>query len=178
MKCNPAVKTKADRDALRTALADGAIDTIGSDHAPHLAEEKNNAYLKCPSGMPTVQQSLSVAVTVALNCGIPMGRIASAISEKPAEIFGICDRGFLKEGCYADLVVIDPNKEFKVETPAYKCGWTPYEGCRLKGAVEKVWINGSLAVDEGRLSSYLSLIRRKEIRFLSKSTPKTLTVTF
>ena len=178
LKCNPAVKTKADRDALRTALADGAIDTIGSDHAPHLAEEKNNAYLKCPSGMPTVQQSLSVAVTVALNCGIPMGRIASAISEKPAEIFGICDRGFLKEGCYADLVVIDPNKEFKVETPAYKCGWTPYEGCRLKGAVEKVWINGSLAVDEGRLSSYLSLIRRKEIRFLSKSTPKTLTVTF
>ena len=178
LKCNPAVKTKADRDALRIALADGTIDTIGSDHAPHLAEEKDNPYLKCPSGMPTVQQSLPAAVTVALSCGIPMERIASAVSEKPAEIFGICGRGFLKEGCYADLVVIDPDKEFTVESPAYKCGWTPYEGCLLRGAVEKVWINGSLAVDDGRLSSYLSLTKRKEIRFLSRSTPKTLTVTF
>ena len=178
LKCNPAVKTKADRNALRMALTDGTIDTIGSDHAPHLAEEKDNPYLKCPSGMPTIQQSLPAAVTVALNCGIPMERIASAISEKPAEIFGICDRGFLREGYYADLVVIDPEKEYTVENPAYKCGWTPYEGCRLKGAVEKVWINGSLAVNDGRLSSYLSLTKRREIRFLSRSTPSTPTVTF
>ena len=178
LKCNPAVKTKADRDALRMALADGTIDTIGSDHAPHQAEEKDNTYLKCPSGMPTIQQSLPAAVTVALACGIPMERIVSAFSEKPAEVFGISGRGFLKEGYYADLVVLDPDREYTVESTACKCGWTPYEGCRLKGAVEKVWINGSPAVDDGRLCSYLSLTRRKEIRFLSKSTPRTLTVTF
>ena len=145
LKCNPAIKTAADRQALIEALRDGTIDTTGSDHAPHLLTEKDRPYLECPSGLPTVQQSLPVVLTLALRNGIPLTRIASAFSEKPAEIFGIPNRGRLQEGYYADLVVVDPAKEYTVGKPAYKCGWTPYEGCSLKGSVDMVWINGSLA---------------------------------
>ena len=152
LKCNPAIKTAADRQALIEALKDGTIDTIGSDHAPHLLEEKAKPYLECPSGLPTVQQSLPVALTLALQQGIPLTRIASAFSEKPAKIFRIVDRGRLREGYYADLVVVDPTKEFIVRNPAYKCGWTPYEGCSLKGSVDMVWINGSL-VGAGKTSA-------------------------
>lgn len=149
VKCNPAIKTAQDRVALRKALADGTIDVIGSDHAPHLLSEKQRDYLNCPSGVPSVQQSLSVAFTVAHQCGIPLTRIASAYSENIAYILGIEKRGFLKTGSRADLTVIDPDEEFTVGIPAYKCGWTPYEGLRLCGAVKMVFLNGELAVRDG-----------------------------
>ena len=113
-------------------------------------------------------------MTIARRHDIPLTRIASAFSEKAAEIFGIQGRGFLKPGYYADLIAIDPGKEFKVENPAYKCGWSPYEGCRFQGSVEKVWINGSLAVNDGKpVNDYFS--SRKEILFRSRSTDSTLT---
>ena len=179
LKCNPSIKARTDLEALIKGLADGTIDTVGSDHAPHLLEEKDKPYLKCPSGLPTIQQSLPVVFNIARANGIPLQRIASAFSERPAGIFGICDRGFIKEGCYADLVVIDPDKEYVVGSPASKCGWSPFEGCRLKGSVDMVWINGSPAVSGGKLcTDHLSLIKRKEMRFLSRSTPSTPTVTF
>ncbi|MGN0201979.1 MAG: amidohydrolase family protein [Candidatus Cryptobacteroides sp.] len=149
LKCNPAVKTSADREALRKALEEGLIDTVGSDHAPHLPEEKEKPYLSCPSGVPSIQQSLPVAFTL----GMPLGRIASAYSEKVAEIFGIADRGVLKKGAYADLVVVAPDEEFTVKDVAYKCGWSPYEGERLKGAVKMVWVNGILTAKDGALVS-------------------------
>ena len=174
LKCNPAVKSEADREALIEAFKDGTIDTIGSDHAPHLKEEKDRPYLDCPSGLPTIQQSLPAVLTIARRHDIPLTRIASAFSEKAAEIFGIQGRGFLKPGYYADLIAIDPGKEFKVDNPAYKCGWSPYEGCRFQGAVEKVRINGSLAVNDGKtVNDYFS--SRKEILFRSRSTDSTLT---
>ena len=123
VKCNPAIKTAADREALRKGLAEGIIDTIGSDHAPHLLSEKVDNYLKCPSGMPSVQQSLSAVMTVAgiFNEGkaegqLTLSRIASAFSERPADILGIKDRGSLKAGNYADLVVIDPKREYSVQS--------------------------------------------------------------
>ena len=125
MKCNPAIKSASDREALRKGLAEGIIDTIGSDHAPHLLSEKVDNYLKCPSGMPSVQQSLSVLLTAAAlyNEGknadddalISLSRIASSFSEKPAEILGIKDRGHLKVGNYADLVILDPGQEYSVK---------------------------------------------------------------
>ena len=146
LKCNPAVKSDADREALIEALKDGTIDTIGSDHAPHLNEEKDRPYLDCPSGLPTIQQSLPAVLTIASKAGIPLSRIASAFSEKAAEIFGIQERGFLRPGYKADIVAINPTQEFVVERPAYKCGWSPYEGCHFNGAIENVWINGSLVV--------------------------------
>ena len=165
LKCNPAVKSSADRQALREALADGTIDTIGSDHAPHLPEEKDKSYLECPSGLPTIQYSLPAVFTMAASQNIPLTRLASAFSEKAAEIFGISDRGFLKEGCYADLVVLDPEKEWVVKGTASKCGWTPYEGCRFKGAVETVWINGKQVVSDGMLSTGKGRFQTRPLRF-------------
>ena len=177
LKCNPAVKSPDDRDALIEALADGTIDTIGSDHAPHLREEKLKPYLECPSGLPTIQQSLPAVLTIAMENGIPPQRIASAFSEKAADIFGIAGRGYLQPGSFADIVVVDPEKEFIVGKPAYKCGWSPYEGCRMKGAVKMVWLNGSLVVNNGNpTKDYFN--SRKEILFRSRSTDSTLTCTF
>lgn len=149
MKCNPAIKTEKDRSALRNGLRDGLIDTIGSDHAPHLLSEKDKPYVSCPSGVPSVQQSLSVAFTL----DMPLDRIASAYSERVAEIFGIKDRGALKAGCYADLVVVDPDEKFIVKDAACKCGWSPYDGRTLCGAVKQVWLNGKLCVKDGIIVS-------------------------
>ena len=186
VKCNPAIKSASDREALRKGLAEGIIDTIGSDHAPHLLSEKVDNYLKCPSGMPSVQQSLSVLLTAAAlyNEGknaddetlISLSRIASAFSERPAEILGIKDRGHLKVGNYADLVVIDPGREYSVKNAlaaagagvaagvaagadqeysvkdvAYKCGWSPYEGTTLRGVIDRVFLNGKQVIADSRL---------------------------
>ena len=167
LKCNPSVKTNADRKALIEAIADGTLDTIGSDHAPHLLEEKERPYLRCPSGLPTIQYSLPAAFTLAARYGIPFTRLASAFSENAARIFGIAGRGVIKEGCYADLVAIDPGKEYKVEGTASKCGWTPYEGCVMKGAVEMVWLNGSPVVSSGRLNTGTGRFRPLPLRFRS-----------
>ena len=142
LKCNPAVKAAEDREALIEALRDGTIDTIGSDHAPHLIEEKLKPYLECPSGLPTIQQSLAAVLTIASDNDIPLTRIASAFSERAAEIFGIEKRGFLKPGYKADIIAIDPGKEFIVGRPAYKCGWSPYEGMTMRGSIDMVWVNG------------------------------------
>ena len=151
LKCNPAVKSDGDRAALRKALAEGLIDTIGSDHAPHLPEEKAQPYLSCPSGIPSVQQTLPVLLTVAKQENIPLSVIAHAFSERPAELFGIRDRGRIAVGCHADLVVIDAEAEQTVGKPAYKCGWSPYEGESLTGKVRMVFLDGELVVRDGRL---------------------------
>lgn len=160
VKCNPAIKTASDREAIRKGLAEGIIDTIGSDHAPHLLSEKERPYLACPSGLPSIQQSLSVVLTVAkaYNEGkddedsLSLSRIASAFSEKPAEILGIKDRGSLKVGNHADLIVVDPEQEYSVKDVAYKCGWSPYEGITLCGAVRNVFLNGQEVVSDGHLT--------------------------
>ena len=143
VKCNPAVKTPADREALRAALRDGLIDTIGSDHAPHLLSEKDAPYTKAPSGLPSIQQTLPVLLTIARQEEIPLEKIASAFSEKAAEVYGL-QRGKIQEGWHADLVVVDLKKEFTVraEDQLSKCGWTPYEGEKLYGVIEEVIING------------------------------------
>ena len=156
IKCNPSIKTAKDRAALRQALKDGIIDTIGSDHAPHLAEEKQRPYTTCPSGMPSIQQAISVLLTIASEENIPLNVIASAISEKPSELFGIEKRGSLRKGYLADIIVIDTEKEFIVGQSeagaawaAYKCGWTPYKGTKLKGFVETVFLGGIQVVKNG-----------------------------
>ena len=134
VKCNPSVKTSADREALRRGLAEGIIDTIGSDHAPHLLSEKDAKYGKAPSGLPTIQQSLPVLLTIAAQEEIPLTRIASVFSEKASEIYKL-NTGKIAEGYAADLVIFDKEKEFtvKAEDQHTKCGWSPYEGETLKG---------------------------------------------
>ena len=143
LKCNPSVKSPADRDALRAALAEGHIDIIGSDHAPHLLSEKEGPYTKVPSGLPSIQQSLPVLLTIAHEEEIPLTRIASAFSEKAAGIYGL-NRGKIAKGHEADLVIFDYSKEFTVrnEDQFSKCGWTPYDGTVLRGRIEEVMIKG------------------------------------
>lgn len=142
-KCNPSVKTPSDRAALREALKNGQIDTIGSDHAPHLLSEKDAPYCNAPSGLPSIQQTLPVLLTIAEQEDIPLERIASVFSEKAAEIYGL-NTGKIQAGWAADLVIFDLSKEFVVrnEDQHGKCGWTPYEGETLKGVIEEVIING------------------------------------
>ena len=143
-KCNPSVKGADDRKALREALASGAIDTIGSDHAPHLLQEKDAPYCKAPSGLPTIQQSLPVLLTIAHEEEIPLTKITAVFSENASNIYGI-KRGKIAKGYDADLVVFDYSQTFKVkaEDQFGKCGWTPYEGTTLRGVIEKVYINGT-----------------------------------
>ena len=143
VKCNPAVKTLRDRDALRQAVRDGIIDTIGTDHAPHLLNEKERPYAACPSGLPSIAESLSVLTTI-FDRKEDLPLIARIFSENTARIFNIKDRGFLKPGYFADLVVLDPDDFFtlKKEDVSYRCGWSPYEGTTLKGRVKKTFLSG------------------------------------
>ena len=142
-KCNPAVKGADDRQALIEALANGDIDTIGSDHAPHLPLEKDAPYCKAPSGLPSIQQSLPVLLTIAHDNEIPLTRIASVFSENASKIYKL-NRGKIAKGYCADLVVFDYGQTFEVKTADQfsKCGWTPYEGETLRGVIKNVYIDG------------------------------------
>lgn len=142
-KCNPAVKGADDRQALIEALASGDIDTIGSDHAPHLPSEKDAPYCKAPSGLPSIQQSLPVLLTIAHDNEIPLTRIAAVFSENASRLYSL-NRGKIAKGFDADLVVFDYGQTFEVKTADQfsKCGWTPYEGETLRGVIEKVFIDG------------------------------------
>ena len=153
LKCNPAVKTAADREALREAVASGVIDTIGSDHAPHLPAEKARPYRACPSGMPTIQESFSAMLTLAARTDLPLTRIAALMSENAGRIFGLQNKGKLAPGYDADLVIIDPKAEWTVGKPAYKCGWTPYEGMTFTGRILQVWLRGEKVVENGETLS-------------------------
>lgn len=152
VKCNPSVKTPDDRQALREGLASGLIDTIGSDHAPHLLSEKAAPYAKAPSGLPSIQQSLPVLLTVAKQDDIPLSRIAAVFSENAAKLYSL-DRGRIAAGMKADLVVFDYQTEFtvKAEDQYSKCGWTPYEGEKLFGRIETVYTNGQIVLENGRV---------------------------
>ena len=152
VKCNPSVKTPQDREALRIGLAEGLIDTIGSDHAPHLLSEKDAPYTKAPSGLPSIQQSLPVLLTIARQEQIPLTRIASVFSENASRLYGL-KTGRIAEGYKADLVIFEYEKEFEVkaEDQYSKCGWTPYEGEVLNGWIEKVYVNGNIVLNDGKI---------------------------
>ncbi len=148
IKCNPAIKTTADRAALRQALVDGTIDTVGTDHAPHLWEEKQNPYGSAPSGLPVIQSAL-----VSLLEFLPLETVAEKTAHNPARIFQTLDRGFIREGYWADLTLIDTETPHTVskENIEYKCGWSPFEGVTFKATIAATIVSGQLAFAAGRV---------------------------
>ncbi len=151
IKWNPAVKTANDKEALWKALEEGAIDVIATDHAPHTLEEKKNPYLNAPSGGPLVQHALQALIDQVKerNLGLPF--IVKKMCNNPAELFSLKDRGYIKEGYKADLVVVDMNKAHRVaqDNLCYHCGWSPFEGHEFGSSVDQVWVNGALAFKNG-----------------------------
>ncbi|MGN7810213.1 dihydroorotase [Flavobacterium sp. 22076] len=146
IKWNPAVKTESDRKVLWEALNDGRIDVIATDHAPHTKEEKAQSYLKAPSGGPLVQHAV-VAMFEAHHQGkISVEKIVEKMCHNPAKIFKIEKRGFIKEGYFADLVIVNPSKPWSVNSDniLYKCGWSPFEGTTFKSRITHTFVNGEM----------------------------------
>ena len=147
IKCNPAIKTAADRDALRKALTDGRIRTIATDHAPHLLNEKEGG-LKAMSGMPMVQFSLPAMLSLVDEGVLSIERLVGLMCHNPARLYGIRERGFIREGYHADLVLVR-RKPWTVTKDCIEslCGWSPLEGRTFNWQVEKTWVNGNLVWD-------------------------------
>lgn len=149
IKWNPAVKTKKDRDELRKALVDGRIDVIATDHAPHTSEEKKNKYTDAPSGGPLVQHALAALLELYHQKVLSLETIVQKTAHNPAILFEIKDRGFIREGYKADLVLVDINLPWTVskENILYKCGWSPFEGNSFRSRVTHTLVNGCLAYE-------------------------------
>lgn len=146
IKWNPAVKTEADRDALWKALLDDRIDVIATDHAPHTLEEKKNPYTSSPSGGPLVQHSVVAMFEAYHQKKISVEKIVEKMAHNPAKIFKVEKRGFIREGYYADLVIVNPGHPWNVkkENILYKCGWSPFEGVNFKSRISHTFVNGQL----------------------------------
>lgn len=153
IKCNPAIKTVNDRQALIQGINDGVIDIIATDHAPHLEQEKAAAYFKAPSGIPMCQHSLSALLELYHRHELSLETIVSATSHNVARRYHIQDRGFIREGYFADLVLVDLNGRQTVtkDQILYKCGWSPFEGKTFPSRIISTWVNGELAFCEGVL---------------------------
>jgi dihydroorotase len=153
IKCNPAIKTAADRDAITRALAEGRIDVLATDHAPHLASEKAEPYFRAPSGLPLVQYALQCAIERVLDGKLTLERVVEAVSHAPATLFNVIGRGYLREGYHADLVLVDPQKPHSVtaEDVLSKCGWSPFEGYTFRSSIAATFVNGELGWHEGDL---------------------------
>lgn len=154
IKCNPAIKMASDREILRMALNDGHIDTIGTDHAPHLWHEKfTDNYFTAKSGFPSIQNSLDMMLNLYHQGVISLEQIVKLMCHNPAELYQIKGRGFIREGYYADLVLVDLNHEkvIKSDDMLYKCGWTPYDGMKVKSQVTHTFVNGNLVYHDGKV---------------------------
>jgi dihydroorotase len=149
IKCNPAIKARENKEALFEALLDDRLDIIATDHAPHTWEEKSQPYLLAPSGLPLVQHSLNLMLDFVHQGKITMEKVVEKMSHAPVECFGIRDRGFIEEGKYADLVLVNPDKTYNVDKSNifYKCQWSPLEGKQFKGKVQATYVNGIMVYD-------------------------------
>ena len=158
IKCNPAIKRAEDREALLAALNDGRIDIIATDHAPHTAEEKDNPYFNAPAGLPLVQHAVQVLFDLAARGSISHDLIVDRVCHAPADIFGVTERGYVREGYFADLVIVDPEKPVKVEAAdvLYKCGWSPFEGHTFTSTIDATIVNGEVVWRDGRLTGAIA----------------------
>ena len=153
IKWNPAVKEASDRDAIFQAVLDNRIDVIATDHAPHTIEEKSQAYSKAPSGGPLVQHAL-LAMLEKVNEGkISIEKVVEKMAHSPAVLFRIEDRGYIREGYFADLVIVDPKQTETVsrDNVLYQCGWSPFEGVTFHHKIDKTFVNGNLVYADGNV---------------------------
>ncbi len=153
IKWNPAVKTAADREGLWEALLDDRLDVVATDHAPHTREEKNNKYLTAPSGGPLVQHALLAMLERAKDGKISIERVVEKMAHAPAILFRMEDRGYIREGYFADLVIVDPNHSIEVNRSniLYKCGWSPFEGSTFSHRIDTTFVNGNVVYTNGKI---------------------------
>ena len=153
IKWNPAVKTSVDREMIWSAVLDNRIDVIATDHAPHTLEEKGQNYLNAPSGGPLVQHALLAMLEKSIQGVISIERIVEKMAHAPADLFRINNRGYIKEGYYADLVEINTGRKTQVNknNVFYKCGWSPFEGITFNHEVSRTFVNGRLVYEGGKI---------------------------
>ncbi|WP_167619453.1 dihydroorotase [Maribellus sediminis] len=164
IKWNPSIKCTTDKEALWEALLSDKIDVIATDHAPHTLEEKSNTYFKAPSGGPLVQHSLVAMLEMSKKGFISIEKVIQKMCHAPADLFRINKRGYIREGYFADLVLVDPNDSWIV-SPAnilYKCGWSPFDGTKFSHKVVSTFVNGQLVYDQDKIKND---IRGKRITF-------------
>ena len=164
IKCNPAIKGKDERDALRRAVAEGKIDVIGTDHAPHLPEDKRGGALKAASGMPSIQFSLLAMLRLVDEGVLTMEKLVQMTSHAPADIFAVNKRGYIRKGYHADFVLLNPDKPHTITAADIisKCGWSPFEGDTFKWSVEQTWVNGECVYKNGTINES---VRGKALTF-------------
>ena len=154
IKCNPSIKLASDRDALRAALRSGRIDILATDHAPHTAEEKADpSYMKAPAGLPLVQDVVLAAMELVHDGDLDVAELVQVIAHNPAIRFDVAERGYLREGYRADLVLVNDRAEHEVTADRVlsRCGWSPFEGRTFRSRIERTWVNGALAWDGERV---------------------------
>ena len=154
IKCNPAIKGEEEREALRRAVAEGKINIIGTDHAPHLPEDKTGGALKAASGMPSIQFSLLAMLRLVDEGVLTIETLVERMCHAPARIFDINKRGYIEKGYYADFVLLAPDKPHTITTGDIisKCGWSPFEGDTFNWSVEQTWVNGECAYRNGEIN--------------------------
>lgn len=164
IKWNPAVKTAADRAAIRQAVIDDRIDVIATDHAPHTVEEKAQRYAKCPSGGPLIQHSLVAMLELEAQGVFTLAQVVEKLCHAPARLFNVDRRGYIREGYHADLVLVDRATPWVVDRSnlLYKCGWSPFEGQRFGSRVVRTWVNGRAVFADGAVDRS---VRGQRLRF-------------
>lgn len=164
IKWNPAIKTEKDKQGLLKALLDDRIDIITTDHAPHTLEEKQQPYFKSMSGAPMVQHTLNCMLEFYKQDLISLEKIAEKMCHNPATLYCMTDRGYIREGYYADLTLVDLNTKWTVskENILYKCGWSPLEGTTFNTAIKQTFVNGNLVYDNG---TFFEQVKGQEIEF-------------
>lgn len=158
IKCNPAIKTQEDKAALIKAVKEGRIDIIATDHAPHTVSEKGKSYFKAPAGLPLVQHVMLCLFDLVDAGKLDYTHIADKTAHAVADIFGVVDRGYVREGYFADLVLMDPNKPYTVSQANLlaKCHWSPFEGHEFRSTVDTTIVNGNIVYADGKLSDRIA----------------------
>ena len=158
IKCNPAIKSAKDREALVNAVNEGRIDVIATDHAPHTASEKQKSYFKAPAGLPLVQHALLSLFDLAADGQLNLETIVDKTSHAVADIFGVVGRGYLREGYFADLVIVDADRPYNVNSGNLlaKCHWSPFEGHTFGSTIDTTIVNGVVVYRDGKLTDEIA----------------------